>query len=408
MKKHLSKTITILFVAALLASCTGVKTTQPSLAVDNTSTPIVLPSPIPIIPSPTSTARAVTNSCLEVNVGLPANTRLIGKLVVAAQHPFLLDLDTGTKKALDDNQGQFTVSPDGKWLASQYMDENDKFWLMLESTDGIQQKPIAWKEDWFFLAGWLDNEHVWVNHYTEPLVTVVNPFSGAQQELTPDFPMLETISQAGIHYALGANTVLYNSSLEYAIYPRLENDGYVYLVLWDRQTNRVLAKIKHSAKSFDYHPIWSPDQTQLYVAAIDKWDESKPDDFVYDFFSLNKDGQVIQLTDFRAISDNVYIGYSSLSPNGKKIAFWLQLGSSKEQLAILDLDTKQVTDYCISGSYQNGAGSPVWSLDSRYLAIQNQYEPNAGQVILIDTKQGWAAQVAETIPNGWPAGWLNK
>lgn len=390
--------LTFILVFFLTAACNGVPTETIAPNITYTSIPSETPTPTNTV-SPTP---SLTNRCLKVELSLPSNAQLSGKLVVAAQHPFLLDLNTGTKKALDDNQGQFTVSPDGKWLASQYMDQSGKFWLMLEATDGTQQTPIDWKEDWFSLAGWLDNAHVWISHYTEPLVTVVDPFSGMQQELVPDFPGLETMAQAGEHYALGANTVLYNSSLEYVIYPRLEDDGYVYLVLWDRQANRVSAKIRHSAKSFNYYPLWSLDQTELYVPLIDKWDKSKPDDFVYDFFRLNKDGQVKQLTEFRAISDNVYIGYASLSPDGKKIAFWLQMDSSKEQLAILDLDTKQIINYCIPGSYH------IWSLDSRYLAVHNQYEPNAGRVILIDTKEGWATQIAEIRPIGWPAGWLSE
>jgi hypothetical protein len=390
--------LTFILVLFLTASCNSVSTETITSNITYTSIPSETPNPTNTV-SPTP---SLTNRCLKVELSLPSNAQPSGKLVVAAQHPFLLDLKTGIKKDLDDNQGQFTVSPDGKWLASQYMDQSGKFWLMLESTDGTQQTPMDWKEDWFSLAGWLDNRHVWISHYIEPLVTVVDPFSDMQQELVPDFPGLETMAQAGEHYALGANTVLYDSSLNYAIYPRLENDGYVYLILWDRQANRVLAKIKHSVKSFNYYPLWSLDQTEFYVPLIDKWDKSKPDDFVYDFFSLNKNGRAKQLTEFRTISDNVNIGYASLSPDGKKIAFGLQMNSSKEQLAVLDLDTKQVINYCIPGSYH------IWSLDSRYLAVQDQYEPNAGRVILIDMKEGWAAQIAEIKPIGWPAGWLSE
>lgn len=397
-------------VFLLISSCsqTATNTATSAPTVESTELPTLSPTNTPTqTPIAVATIHStLTYQCLDIALSLPSNVKPHGKLVLAAQHPYLLDLDTGTKKALDNNQGQFRVSPDGKWVASQYMDHDNKFWLWLETADGIKQKPIVWKEDWIFLAGWLDNEHVWISHLAQPLVTVVNPFTGEQQDLILDFPGFETAAQAGEHFAMGAGPVLYDASLVYAIYPRLENDGYVYLVLWDRQANRVLARTKHLVKSFEYGPIWSLDQTQLYVPLIDKWTESKPNNFVYDFFSLGKDGQVQQLTNFGSIFNDIYIGSISLSPDGKKIAFWFHLGATKEQLAVLDLDTKQVTDYCIPGSYQNGAGSPVWSLDSHYLVVHNQYEPNAGRTILVDIRQGWAAQVAEIKPNGWPAGWM--
>jgi Tol biopolymer transport system component len=104
----------------------------------------------------------------------------------------------------------------------------------------------------------------------------------------------------------------------------------------------------------------------------------------------------------------------SLSPDGKKIAFWLHAQPSpyeEPQLAVLNLETQQVINYCIPGLHHGNTHSPVWSpaiwsLDSHYLAVLDQYEPNAGRAILVDTRQGSAAQVAELIPNGWPAGWM--
>src|SRR5215216_3108616 len=167
----------------------------------------------------------------------------------------LLELETGVKKALNDGQWQFSASPNGKWLASLYFDESTKLWLSVESADGKQQRLIPGNDDWFLLGGWSDNEHIWISHYTEPLLTVVNSSNGEQQKLVPNFPGLETVAQAGEHFALGVSTVLYNSSLNLAVYPRLESDGYVYVVLWDRPSNRVLAKIKDASKSFSYRPV---------------------------------------------------------------------------------------------------------------------------------------------------------
>jgi hypothetical protein len=349
----------------------------------------------------------LTYQCLEVKPNLPLEARPKGILVIEEQQPFLLGVGTGEKTALSSSKFQFHVSPNGNWLAAKYVDDNNKPWLSIETVSGTQQL-VPWNDDWFLLGGWLDNQHIWISHYTEPLITVVNLFTDERQELAPDFPGLETVAQAGEHFVLGASTVLYDSSLNVAIYPRLESDGYVYVVMWNQRTNRVLAKVKDIFKSFSYHPLWSLDQKEIYVAVGDKWDSNKPDNSIEDFFSLGQDGQVRQLTDLGASFVNTYIGSVSLSPNGKKIAFWLQAQPSlykDPQLAVLDLGTQQVTNYCIPGAYHSSAVAPVWSLDSRYLAVQSQYEPNAGWIILVDTQEGWAAQVAEIV-QGWPAGWM--
>ena len=358
-----------------------------------------------------ATAGPITDRCLEVAKGLPPASRAQGMIVLAEQHPSVLDITTGNKLALTDGKWQLSTAPNGEWLASQFVDNQNEVWLAVENAEGSHQTPIPWNDDWFLLGGWLDNEHIWISHLTEPLVTVVNPFSGEQQMLVPDFPGIETIADAGEHYVLGASSVLYNPSLNLAVYPRLESDGYVYIVLWDRQTGLVLAKVKDTSKSFSYRAIWSLDQKEVYVTVADQWDSSKPEQLIYNFYSLAQDGQVKQLTNFGNSFTYNSIGSANLSPNGRKIAFWLDLDRSaqeNQQLATLDLDNLQVTNYCVPGSYVNDAPAPIWSLDSRYLAVYNSYEPNVERVILVDIKEGWAAEVAEIVPHGWPAGWLKE
>jgi hypothetical protein len=353
---------------------------------------------------------AITNHCLEVANILSPTSRAQGMIVLAEQHPSVLDLATGNKLALSDGW-QFSTSPNGEWLASQHSDNQNESWLLVENAEGKQQNPIPWNDDWFLLGGWLDNEHIWISHLTEPLVTVVNPFSGEQQMLVSDFPGIETIADAGEHYVLGASSVLYNSSLNLAVYPRLESDGYVYIVLWDRQANRILAKVKDTSKSYSYRALWSLDQKAVYVTVADQWDSSQPEQLIYNFYSLAQDGQVKQLTNFGNSFTYNSIGSASLSPNGRKIAFWLDLNRSaqeNQQLATLDLDNLHVTNYCVPGSYVNDAPAPIWSLGSRYLAVYNSNEPNVERVILVDIKEAWAAEIAEIVPHGWPAGWLKE
>jgi hypothetical protein len=389
MKKN--KMLITLISIVLLYSCTS--------PTASTEVPAILPTLHP--------GMILTHQCLEVAPKLPPDVQPQGMLVLEEEHSFLLDLTTGLKTSLTDGKGRFKASPDGKWLASRYVDDDNNLWLSVDMPNGKREKLFPWDDDWFLLGGWLDNNHVWISHYEETLLTVINPFSGEHQEVIPDFPGIETASQLGERFALGASTVLYDSSMNLAVYPRLEEDGYVYVVLWDRQTNHILAKVKDISKSFSYHPIWSLDQKEVYVAVANR--RNSPDNVTDNIFGLGQDGRVRQLTNFEDFYDGAYIGKMALSPDGEKIAFWVALYPSSykdQQLVVLDLETQQVINYCVSGSYLSDAPSPVWSLDSRYLAVQNRYEPNVARILLVDTQQEWVLQIAELMPDGWPAGWL--
>ena len=91
------------------------------------------------------------------------------------------------------------------------------------------------------------------------------------------------------------------------------------------------------------------------------------------------------------------------SPDNQRVAFWLQtkpeLCPNDKQgwvnLAVLDIQTQQVINYCVSGEAFS-APDPVWSLDGRYIAVHNY---------LVDPDQGWAAPISGI--DIWPIGWLN-
>jgi len=358
-------------------------------------------------PEPTTTATSafppsdiVKNQCVETSPELPANVETQGMIVLYGVDSFLLDPKSGAKKTLRERQFDFTVSPNYKWLASSFQDSQRKLWLLVETANGEEQKPIPWdEENWFEIGGWLDNERVWISHYPGPALTLVNPFTGERQELAGDFPGIQTAES--IHrYPLGVSNVMYNTSLSLAVYPRLEEDGSYYLVLWDLQTKHVLAKIKHILKAPQARPVWSPDGTKVYM--IESRSETESDNI----FSLSQDGQVRQLTHFGELVDDARIFGLSISPNGKKIAFWLSLGPNfplKEPLAVLDIETGQVINYCITGpSEYGGLSVPTWSPDSRYLVIAQWYETVSSRTVLLDTWQGWAANVAKGVtPEGW-------
>ena len=134
--------------------------------------------------------------------------------------------------------------------------------------------------------------------------------------------------------------------------------------------------------------------------------ESSSDTGTDNIFSLSQDSQVRQITHFGKLADNAEMFGLSLSPDGNKIAFWLSLGPSfpqKEPLAVLDLGKERVINYCITGPFETGGLSyPVWSPESRFLAIAHWYGTSSVQTVLLDTWQEWAANMAKGVtPEGW-------
>jgi Tol biopolymer transport system component len=130
-------------------------------------------------------------------------------------------------------------------------------------------------------------------------------------------------------------------------------------------------------------------------------------EFTYEWLTVTQGGQVQQLTHFGAVFTHTEIGDSSWSPDGLRLAFWLDAKPSPCEgptLAILDTTTRKTTDYCLLGSDDPGAPAlkPVWSLDGQYLAV-DQYTGRVSHTIVVNTLQDWAAQVAEHVG---PAGWL--
>jgi len=308
-----------------------------------------------------------------------------------------------------------STSPDRKWLAycQAAGDSPTGHWLIVESADGQQKAKIPLGENWlYFTTGnWLDNERLVFNLFPEseeelyPIV-VVNPFTGEQKELKSVYPGIYTDKSpgtgGGLHFV--DSSVVYDPSLNLVIYPQRDvKEKSDFVVLWDRQASTALARIPEWGV-FYHTPLWSPDMGQFVVAVTPNLKDTS--DPIGEWFSVNREGQVRQLTHFGDYFAEARIGRASWSPDGRYLAFWLDAKPSlcKDQnLAVLVMETQQVINYCVPGSIYEGAPSPIWSPDSQYIAVENYYEDNSSRVILVDIAQGWAAQIGEDAA---PVGWL--
>jgi Tol biopolymer transport system component len=333
--------------------------------------------------------------------------RRVGIIVLQDGSLYLLRFDPQvTMEAFDIGDGSvLSASPDGQWLAYiQYSDTSPTGqWLIIESADQQQQHIVPMPEnllDFWCSCHWLDSQRlifplVRGKYDLRPMV-VINPFTGEQLELPADYPDQGRLP-AGLTGSMAFNISdeVYDPSLNLVAYTQYGPQSYI--VVWDRQSNSVLAKVEEGGVTGHY-PLWSPDAKQLVVAV--KY-QSEGDEW----FSVSREGRVERLTHFGDYFVHTRIGtIASWSPDGQKVAFWLETSTGLcpgERLAVLEMATRQVTNTCIPGAIEYDP-PPIWSLDSRYAVVINA-EPSPNQTLLVDFEQGRAFDITEY---GAPVGWL--
>ncbi len=100
----------------------------------------------------------------------------------------------------------------------------------------------------------------------------------------------------------------------------------------------------------------------------------------------------------------------SWSPDGKYLAFWLESVQNqviKATLAVLDMASGDVTDYCLSAGNVRTmmllSYPLIWSPDGKSLVtIVNRDEGEDFDTVLVDLDGGFAVKIAENLtPGGW-------
>lgn len=427
-KTLLTTRVLISVILLLLSSCSVAETStkDPIRTTETTEIPTSALT-IPSTTVPTKAAPTLTPSPLEhilnfqqfeITSEIPADLRPDDALVIWSEPLQLLrfepDIHRETIIGIDPNAGCFSTSPDGKWLSycPQSSDSPTGQWLIVESADGQVQKkvPMDLRLIYFGAYQWLDNQRltfplIQVEHQPAYPVVVINPFTGEQVKLSSDYPGLQ-LSPSGTATSMDFNfsDVVYDPSLEHVIFPSWGGE-HNYIVLWNRQSNSEVARVENHSQVFGHYPLWSPDATQFAVPVVNT---IRGDHIIEEWYSVSREGQVEQLTHFGDYFSDSDIGSASKwSPDGRKLAFWLEVSPSLcpgLNLAVLDLDTKQVTNTCIFGN-SDYAPPPIWSLDSRYIVVVNA-RTESRQTILVDIEGDRAFDITNITEGLLPIGWL--
>jgi hypothetical protein len=368
-------------------------TETPSPTVAPTAIPTNLPTDLPEL--------RLKNNCLDILPTLPPDANRSGRLVLhGLDGTYLKDMATGVVELLPQNkkvgilEGS-AVSTDGRWLVYDGAASlaATKYSYVVRSADGKQQFEFTSEDvDHAGLGYWLDNQHLALHRInTEGLdwVVIYNPFTKEQQVIKPDYPDILQDDWEFLSWPTSLTT--YSPSLTKVVYLA----GKLFssqIVLWDRETHHSILEIS----DFEYAykgPMWSPDGKRfVFVKSLGKKIPDREEFFIVDW-----DGKIEQLTHLNEQLDSVRIYDRSWSPNGQYIAFWLN-----GTLAVVDTSSGEVTNYCISAS-RSDALPPVWSRDSQHLAI-GVADPGEeiSRTVLVDIIDDYAAIVAEDVaPEGW-------
>ncbi len=379
-----------------------------------TLTPTDTLTPTRPVPTPTASPGTVfpPNEIMDYKPvtflpSLPQDAKPEGVLVLGGEGSFLVHFEHPLRlEPVEFGIGLFTVSQDGQWLA--YLSGNRQ--LTVESADR-QLKNTIWLEYYLSFGGWI-NAHQLEFNYEKDIggvipVVMVDPFSGKHLHMPSDYPGIAG-SYCGPRGTMQfqSASMVFDPSLELVVYPEMSNPAYI--VLWDIQAQKALAKIEEDI-CFGNYPEWSPDGNRFVVASLNK-KSLQAHRLVEEWVSVTREGEVEWLTHFADFFEEVEIDGADWSPDNRHVAFWLETrpdlcpnpSQVGERLAVLDIETYKATIYCFSGEMVNYYSLIAnWSLDGRYASIQG-YKDELGYTFLINFEQGWVSQIAEgLIPVGW-------
>lgn len=411
---RIKKLLVSLLSTSVLIACSSAKTAAvATISPTSSHTPESTPTINQITPTATSTQLSesiLKQQCREILPTFPAGIAPQGILVLSSPDGLsLLNFSQQTQREISGLIESVGTSPDRKWLS--YSNAGSEK-LLIESVDGELQAEVSLKQGWltFNQGFWLDNEQLWFPVFPRimqgevaPMV-IVNPLTGKQQEIPSDYPGIKQYqydfsTSPGLHF--GYSSVVFDPSLNLVIYPQEGDDGW-YVVLWDRQSKKPIAKLPDGGL-YGHMPLWIPDGNEFVVVARSDWDRPR------EWIMVSRDGEIRQLTHFEDLYAQFEIGiYASISPDGHYLAFGLSQGEDTNSdrpkpLIILDLKTGEAIDTCITFSFPE----PIWSPDSRYLAVLSRESNKPSSIVVLDIEQNWATKM-DAGPRAMPVGWLKS
>jgi hypothetical protein len=393
-----SRKINILFLLIfMLFGCSPAATT-PSIQsnrMEPSATDAPLPSPKAVIDVPSTTQEPdFPEGCINLKE-TPLDTSVLNGLLVVEDwnnyNDYFLDLKSNqildieekkqlSWKALTTNVKTTKVSPNNKFIQA-YI--TGKSYDILSTVDEIiKTYDTQGQEDWN-RGRWLDNERMFFQYWQVPngnTIVIYNPFSGEKKEMKLELPNPYIVIDGGGKAAWVKADI--DPSLKRVLY----NDKDERLVLWDLDTQQELASLPSPTDLTE--GAWSPDGNEFSIPFPSS--NSMPTEMLM----IDTGGFVTKLTNF-----NQKFPFSRVdarpawSPNGRLIAYWLQISNFidadpktlRQWLAITDTMTLDTKIYCLSPNKPpTHGGNIVWSPDGQHLIVNTDVLGGAIKPVLVD------------------------
>lgn len=410
----------LLWFSFVLASCRignsviaiSTLTPIPTLSPTTTSTVTVTPTQTG---TPTISPEVMRYQCLQIDDQRRADVQLKGVIVTndeRNEYAFLWNNETNEPYMFPREEADrlfgFEVSLDGKHiLYIHYSVSTKEDRLVIATADG---QPIWSKVISGYAWQWFDNERLINLEFSDDgkhTLSLLNPLTGETQPLQSDF--LDPALFNGEWYSNWSILNSYDPTLTRVIYPEIGSHAKQEypIILWDNEADQVVTRLM-TLDAWGGTPLWTPDGKQVVIATSTHLGQLER----IEFFVISRDGVVKQLTHFADYFEKIDIlNNYRLSPNGKLVAFWIEARPSLydgRQLAVLNLETGEVVNYCIKGDpfadNAMGPSEPIWSPDSTQLLVISRIpeDTKVRRVIMVDIANNYAAQIdADMEPVGW-------
>lgn len=257
------------------------------------------------------------------------------------------------------------VSPNKKYLQIYFIDKN---YGMIRTVDQvIKTYDTQGQEDWN-RGRWLDNERMFFQYWLVPnggTIVIYNPFTGEQKNIQLDLPNPYIVYESLGKVAWVKADI--DPTLKWVLY----TDKDERLILWDLDTKKEIASLPSPTDVTE--GTWSPDGKEYAIPSPSTVGALK------ELFIIDMDGTV------KMTSLNQKFPFASVSnrplwsPDGRYIAFWLQVSNIanansktlRQWLAITDATTLETQIYCLSsGKPPVGGRDIVWSPDSTQVIVE--------------------------------------
>lgn len=318
----------------------------------------------------------------------------------------LIDVSTFENSVFFDNYIQLAFAPNADSLA--YIASNDPNHIILATKKGLSSFTIDKNFRW--LSRWVNDTTMILKEKDDSVTPIMflNLISGDKSIFDPSSSLHNIYNLTPYETWQGSTLTVFDPSLEYVVYPRMSANS-AELVLFDVDSNKVTASV--SPMVINFAPEWSPNgDSFVVVEPLSITTSGFPNQF--ELIKVSKTGEIKTITALNKKYPNALINSYKWSPNGRFLAFWLNLDvvtdPTTSYLAILGTETNELTITCLSSNINiYDYNPPIWSPDSSLLAVTTKVEESGiAHLSLVDIKN-YNYSTLDNSESLIPLGWLN-